>query len=147
MHNFDNLFFHCNCSEHSPTVGNASSPVAIVHASQGSSSSEESEAALAGISEEPTTPPAQETVNPSQKVVKEKCCNNFIYLVSSFSWELNISPHWSLASLTLTANKSVKHDFPVREVLVCNSFIIDSSFQYSTLFLKSIVQNSNQHNF
>jgi len=66
-------------------VENASSPAAVLHGNQGDGSFKESEAAPEGISEEPTTPPPQEAANPSQKVVEDKCCHNFIFLVISFS--------------------------------------------------------------
>ena len=56
---------------------NASSPAAVLHGNQGDSSFKESEAALEGISEEPTTPPPQEAANPLQKVVKEKSCQPY----------------------------------------------------------------------
>ena len=77
---------------------NASSPVVIVDCNQGNTSYEESEAPPAVISEEPTTPPPQEAVNPSQKVVKEKCFHGYIFLVNSFSSVINIGPQWTLAS-------------------------------------------------
>ncbi|KAL9984126.1 hypothetical protein ACROYT_G006387 [Oculina patagonica] len=66
-------------SKQSPTVEDASSPMAAVRTSKGSTGSEESVAISGEVSEEPTTPPPQEAVNPSQKARP-----NNIALVHSF---------------------------------------------------------------
>ena len=61
--------FHCNWSEHPATVDNPTSPVPIENGT-----CEESEAAPAGISEQPATPTPQDAMNPPQKVERKKCC-------------------------------------------------------------------------
>lgn len=87
---------------------NASSPAVVLHGNQGDSSFKESEAAPEGISEEPTTPPPQEAANPSQKVVKEKCCQlyfscHFFFLRDKCMFMYTVGLQCSLASLTLNS--------------------------------------------